>query len=67
MRRRRNEDIAAVPARRQVARCQRHARTPDLAEDDGARLVLLEDFGESRMRDYLDQWPDDEARSIVPP
>lgn len=23
-------------------------------------LVLIEDFGEARMRDYLDQWPDDE-------
>ena len=23
-------------------------------------LVLLEDFGEARMRDYLDQWPGDE-------
>lgn len=31
-----------------------------LAEDAGRGLVLLEDFGESRMRDYLDQWPDDE-------
>jgi aminoglycoside/choline kinase family phosphotransferase len=24
-------------------------------------LVLLEDFGTTRMRDYLDDWPDDEA------
>jgi N-acetylmuramate 1-kinase len=31
-----------------------------LAEDAGRGLVLLEDFGEARMRDYLDQWPDDE-------
>lgn len=31
-----------------------------LAEDTGRGLVLLEDFGEARMRDYLDQWPDDE-------
>lgn len=32
-----------------------------LAEDGAAGLVLLEDFGEARMRDYLDQWPDDES------
>ena len=32
-----------------------------LAEDARRGLVLLEDFGEARMRDYLDQWPDDEA------
>ncbi len=31
-----------------------------LAEDPLRGLVLLEDFGEARMRDYLDQWPDDE-------
>ncbi|MCB2079401.1 MAG: phosphotransferase [Novosphingobium sp.] len=31
-----------------------------LAEDPGRGLVLLEDFGEARMRDYLDEWPDDE-------
>ncbi len=31
-----------------------------LAEDAPRGLVLLEDFGEARMRDYLDQWPDDE-------
>ncbi|MCW1428570.1 aminoglycoside phosphotransferase family protein [Novosphingobium sp. JCM 18896] len=31
-----------------------------LAEDAGRGLVLLEDFGLARMRDYLDQWPDDE-------
>jgi aminoglycoside/choline kinase family phosphotransferase len=31
-----------------------------LAEDAGRGLVLLEDFGPARMRDYLDQWPDDE-------
>ena len=30
-----------------------------LAEDAARGLVLLEDFGEVRMRDYLDQWPDD--------
>lgn len=30
------------------------------AEDEGRGLVLLEDFGPARMRDYLDQWPDDE-------
>lgn len=31
-----------------------------LAENHDRGLVLLEDFGEARMRDYLDQWPDDE-------
>ncbi|MCJ2188269.1 aminoglycoside phosphotransferase family protein [Novosphingobium beihaiensis] len=31
-----------------------------LAEDADRGLVLLEDFGTARMRDYLDQWPDDE-------
>jgi aminoglycoside/choline kinase family phosphotransferase len=37
-------------------------RVPEiLAEDDEKGLVLLEDFGKSRMRDYLDQWPDDEV------
>jgi N-acetylmuramate 1-kinase len=36
-------------------------RAPRILADDEARgLVLLEDFGEARMRDYLDQWPDDE-------
>lgn len=32
-----------------------------LAEDAARGLVLLEDFGEVRMREYLDQWPDDES------
>lgn len=32
-----------------------------LAERPERGLVLLEDFGEARMRDYLDQWPDDEG------
>jgi len=32
-----------------------------LAEDTDGGWVLLEDFGDARMRDYLDQWPDDEA------
>jgi aminoglycoside/choline kinase family phosphotransferase len=31
-----------------------------LAEDAGRGLVLIEDFGEVRMREYLDEWPDDE-------
>lgn len=36
-------------------------RAPRILADDPAKgLVLLEDFGEVRMRDYLDQWPDDE-------
>ena len=34
-----------------------------LAEDAAAGLVLLEDFGPARMRDYLEQWPGD-ARAI---
>ena len=35
-------------------------RAPQVYFDDAVRgLVLLEDFGEARMRDYLDQWPDD--------
>lgn len=32
-----------------------------LAEDAPRGLVLLQDFGEARMRDYLDEWPNDEA------
>ncbi len=37
-------------------------RPPQIyAEDPQKGLVLLEDFGKSRMRDYLDQWPDDEV------
>lgn len=36
-------------------------RAPYILAEDAARgLVLLEDFGEARMRDYLDQWPGDE-------
>jgi hypothetical protein len=36
-------------------------RAPIIHADNAARgLVLLEDFGEVRMRDYLDQWPNDE-------
>jgi N-acetylmuramate 1-kinase len=31
-----------------------------LAEDADRGLILLEDFGQARMRDYLDEWPDDE-------
>ncbi|MET1754861.1 phosphotransferase [Novosphingobium sp. RD2P27] len=31
-----------------------------LAEDVSRGLVLLEDFGTVRMRDYLDEWPSDE-------
>lgn len=31
-----------------------------LAEDAPRGWVLLQDFGDSRMRDYLDQWPGDE-------
>ena len=32
-----------------------------LADDAGKGWVLLEDFGNSRMRDYLDEWPADET------
>lgn len=32
-----------------------------LAEDAAKGWVLLEDFGDARMRDYLDQWPGDES------
>ncbi len=36
-------------------------RAPHIFAEDAARgLVLLEDFGDVRMRDYLDQWPADE-------
>ncbi|MFC0686183.1 aminoglycoside phosphotransferase family protein [Novosphingobium clariflavum] len=31
-----------------------------LAEQAERGLVLMEDFGDARMRDYIDQWPDDE-------
>ena len=37
-------------------------RAPEIyADDQDHGLVLLEDFGEARMRDYLDQWPNDET------
>lgn len=32
-----------------------------IAEDSSNGFVLLEDFGSARMRDYLEEWPDDEA------
>ena len=32
-----------------------------LAEDAERGLVLIEDFGDVRMREYLDEWPQDEA------
>jgi N-acetylmuramate 1-kinase len=36
-------------------------RAPHVLAEDAVRgLVLLEDFGDVRMRDYLDQWPADE-------
>ncbi|MEY4952896.1 MAG: hypothetical protein RL299_1320 [Pseudomonadota bacterium] len=36
-------------------------RAPHILAEDAARgLVLLEDFGDVRMREYVDQWPDDE-------
>jgi N-acetylmuramate 1-kinase len=38
-------------------------RAPRIYAADEARgLVLLEDFGTARMRDYLDEWPGDEAQ-----
>mgnify|MGYP000322961798 CR=1 FL=1 len=37
-------------------------RAPAILAEDAARgLVLLEDFGEVRVREYLDQWPQDET------
>ncbi|MFM5950243.1 MAG: aminoglycoside phosphotransferase family protein [Novosphingobium sp.] len=37
-------------------------RAPHIMAEDAARgLVLLEDFGDIRMREYLDDWPADEA------
>ena len=37
-------------------------RVPEIyAADDERGLILLEDFGKARMRDYLEQWPDDEV------
>ena len=42
---------------------QNALRAPRIfAEDAALGLVLLEDFGDSRMRDYLDEWPDDEDK-----
>ena len=36
-------------------------RAPHIYAEDAVRgLVLIEDFGEVRMREYLDQWPGDE-------
>ena len=37
-------------------------RAPRILAEDAARgLVLIEDFGDVRMREYLDAWPADEA------
>lgn len=37
-------------------------RAPQIyAQDEREGFVLLEDFGDVRMRDYLDQWPQDET------
>lgn len=37
-------------------------RAPIILAEDAARgLILIEDFGEVRMREYLDDWPQDEA------
>jgi aminoglycoside/choline kinase family phosphotransferase len=33
-----------------------------LGEDIGAGFVLLEDFGDVRMREYVDAWPEDEVQ-----
>lgn len=36
-------------------------RAPHILAEDAARgLVLLEDFGDTRMREYVDAWPNDE-------
>jgi len=36
-------------------------RAPHILAEDAARgLVLLEDFGDVRMREYVDEWPNDE-------
>ena len=60
----------APPPQEDVAPFLRAARWLDdnrmrapriLAEKPERGLVLLEDFGEARMRDYLDQWPRDET------
>ena len=41
-------------------------RAPRIIHEKAAEgLVLLEDFGEVRMRDYLDAWPDDEREVYV--
>jgi aminoglycoside/choline kinase family phosphotransferase len=41
-------------------------RAPRILHRDEQRgLVLLEDFGTTRMRDYLDEWPDDEPAAYV--
>jgi aminoglycoside/choline kinase family phosphotransferase len=41
-------------------------RAPRILHTDEARgLVLLEDFGDTRMRDYLDQWPADEYQAYI--
>ena len=41
-------------------------RSPHILAEDAARgLVLLEDFGEIRMRDYLDAWPEHEHAVYV--
>ncbi len=42
--------------------CEHGMRAPEIfAEDEAHGFALIEDFGEARMRDYLDQWPQDEA------
>lgn len=42
--------------------CDQGLRAPHIhAEDEAHGFVLLEDFGQARMRDYLDEWPQDEA------
>ena len=41
-------------------------RAPRILHEQAARgFVLLEDFGEVRMRDYLDEWPQDEQEVYV--
>ena len=60
----------APPPREDPEPFLRAARWPDenglrpphiLADDVTSGFVLIEDFGDVRMREYVDAWPDDEA------
>ena len=44
--------------------CEHGLRAPEIhAENEEHGFVLLEDFGAARMRDYLDEWPQDETET----